>query len=82
MPGHTHQFLASANTASSPAPANQVPALTQASTITAYGADNPKVPLAAASVGAAGGSQPHDNCMPFLCVDFIIALNGVFPSQT
>lgn len=30
----------------------------------------------------AGGSQPHDNLMPFLCVNFIISLNGIFPSQT
>jgi microcystin-dependent protein len=29
-----------------------------------------------------GGSQPHDNMMPFLCVNFILSLFGVFPSQT
>ena len=29
-----------------------------------------------------GGSQPHENCMPFLCINFIISLFGVFPSQT
>ena len=30
----------------------------------------------------AGGSQPHENLMPYLCVDFIISLFGLFPSQT
>jgi microcystin-dependent protein len=30
----------------------------------------------------AGGSQPHTNFMPYLCIDFIISLFGVFPSQT
>lgn len=30
----------------------------------------------------AGGSQPHDNFMPYLCVNFIISLFGIFPSQT
>jgi microcystin-dependent protein len=30
----------------------------------------------------AGGSQPHENLMPFLCVDFIISLFGLFPQQT
>ena len=29
-----------------------------------------------------GGSQPHENCQPFLCINFIISLFGVFPSQT
>jgi microcystin-dependent protein len=33
-------------------------------------------------MAATGGSQPHDNMMPFLCVSFIISLFGVFPSQT
>jgi microcystin-dependent protein len=31
---------------------------------------------------ATGGSQPHENRMPFLCVDFIISLFGIFPSPT
>jgi len=31
---------------------------------------------------AAGGSQPHDNMIPFLCINYIISLFGVFPSQT
>jgi len=32
--------------------------------------------------GVAGGSQPHTNFMPYLCINFIISLFGVFPSQT
>jgi microcystin-dependent protein len=38
--------------------------------------------LNAASVTPQGGSQPHDNLQPYLCVNFIISLFGVFPSQT
>ncbi|MEM5775264.1 MAG: hypothetical protein AAGU05_09710, partial [Anaerolineaceae bacterium] len=38
-------------------------------------------PLSAA-LTPTGGSQPHDNMSPFLVVNFIIALEGVFPSQT
>lgn len=34
------------------------------------------------SIGSAGGSQPHDNMVPFLAINFIISLFGVFPSQT
>ena len=36
-------------------------------------------PLATATVG---GSQPHENMMPYQCVNFIISLSGIFPSQT
>lgn len=34
------------------------------------------------SVSSTGGSQPHNNFQPYLCVDFIISLFGIFPSQT
>ncbi len=34
-----------------------------------------------AAVGNSGGSQPHDNLMPYLTVNFVIALVGVYPSQ-
>jgi microcystin-dependent protein len=35
-----------------------------------------------AAIGSAGGSQPHDNMVPFLAVNFILSLFGIFPSQT
>jgi microcystin-dependent protein len=57
-------------------------AQTQAATITPYGTDNPLVTLAPNSVGSAGGSQPHTNFQPYLCVDFIISLFGIFPSPS
>jgi microcystin-dependent protein len=81
IPAHTHGFLASGNPASGNIPANQLPAITQAATITPYGTDAPQVQLSPNSVGSVGGSQPHDNFQPYLCVDFIISLFGVFPSQ-
>ena len=36
----------------------------------------------AQAITPAGGSQPHENTQPFLCINFIISLFGVFPSQT
>ncbi|HQU60560.1 MAG TPA: tail fiber protein [Saprospiraceae bacterium] len=36
----------------------------------------------AASIGNAGGNQPHNNVQPFQCVNFIIALQGIFPSRS
>lgn len=38
--------------------------------------------MAASSLSSIGGSQPHSNIQPFLCVNFIISLFGVFPSQS
>src|SRR5262245_29799295 len=58
IPAHTHPFLASSNQASSNSPANQVPAITQASTITPYGTDAPQVQLTPRAIGSVGGSQP------------------------
>jgi len=34
------------------------------------------------SISPQGGSQPHENTQPFLCINFIISLFGIFPSQT
>ena len=47
-----------------------------------YRAGNPSVTLNPNAVGATGGSHPHNNFQPYLCVDFIISLFGIFPSQT
>jgi microcystin-dependent protein len=40
------------------------------------------VPMAAAAVGFSGGNQPHNNLPPYLTVNFIIALVGVFPPRS
>jgi microcystin-dependent protein len=37
--------------------------------------------LAPTTVSAVGGNQPHNNLQPYLCVNFIIALQGIFPSR-
>jgi microcystin-dependent protein len=58
------------------------PASGSAFPVQMYGATNPSGPgLAAATVGANGGSQPHQNMQPYLVLNFVIALNGVFPSR-
>lgn len=82
IPAHTHPFLATNNQASSFAPLNQLPGITQLATTTPYGTDNPLVSLSPQAVGSVGGSQPHTNFQPYLCVDFIISLFGIFPSPT
>ena len=48
----------------------------------AFTQGTPSSALAATAMVAAGGSQPHENMPPYLCVSFIISLYGIFPSQT
>jgi microcystin-dependent protein len=45
-----------------------------------YIAGAASLPLAANSITPAGGNQPHDNFMPYLCLNYIIALFGIYPS--
>lgn len=83
IPAHSHPLLATLNSASGTAPSpNVLPGVGATSTITPYGADQPTTPLHPSSVGPVGGSQPHTNFQPYLCVDFIISLFGIFPSPT
>lgn len=82
VPAHTHPLLASTDQASAPEPAGHVPARTNPATIDTYTELGPLVALAPQAVTSTGGSQSHDNLMPYQCVSFIISLFGIFPSQT
>jgi microcystin-dependent protein len=80
IPSHSHPMLASMTSAQNPQPENSV--LAQAPTVQVYITDSGQVPLSPNAVTPVGGSQPHNNCQPFLCVSFIISLFGIFPSPT
>jgi len=81
IPAHTHPVQAAADNATTANAAGNL--LAQTPTYTPYNAGfGASTPLAPASVGPLGGSQPHTNFQPYLCVDFIISLFGIFPSQT
>jgi microcystin-dependent protein len=82
IPNHTHPLTATGQQADQNSPTNNVLAASTGVTIFPYGTDEPTSFLNAASIGGAGGSQPHENTQPFLCINFIISLFGVFPSQT
>lgn len=77
MPTHTHNAQASADAGAGIVPAANV--LASASGL--YGAAASLTTLNPASVGASGGSQPHENRQPFLVLNFCIALQGIFPSR-
>jgi microcystin-dependent protein len=77
---HTHPFLAAATTGTATSASNNLPAHSQ--NITPYINQSPDASMNALAVSPTGGSQPHTNLQPYLCVDFIISLFGLFPSQT
>jgi microcystin-dependent protein len=79
LPVHSHSANANTPNANQPAPAGNVWGAGTLSGYTSTHAAN--TTMNAAALAPAGGSQPHDNMPPFLCVNFIIATQGVFPSQ-
>ncbi len=79
LPAHTHVPQATSSSAASPDPGGNVWAT---ASDTPYSAGTPTAAMNPQTVGSAGGSQPHDNMLPFVALNFIIALNGVYPSQT
>ena len=80
IPIHSHALLASTGPGGLNAPAGNVTG--ESAAVKIYIEDTPSVPMNNAAITPAGGSQPHENTQPFLCINFIISLFGVFPSQT
>jgi len=80
IPIHNHAMVASTAVASGLSPNNEM--VGESNSVTLYRAGAGNAALNAAAVTPVGGSQPHENTQPFLCINFIISLFGVFPSQT
>lgn len=80
IPAHEHPVLASTNNALQASPASNVVA--QPTAVDLYRVGIPNANLAASAISPAGGSQPHTNFQPYLCVSFIMSLFGIFPSPT
>jgi microcystin-dependent protein len=79
IPGHNHAFLGTSSFGNQSSPAGNVLAQTQA--IKIYDSSGPSTPMAPGTTSSTGGRQPHNNLQPYLCVDFIISLFGIYPSQ-
>lgn len=79
LPAHTHTLQASSSGAETSAPSGGVLAMPENAV---YTGQTPNTALNSAALTNVGGSQPHDNFMPYLCVNFIISLYGIFPSQS
>ncbi len=80
IPSHGHPLLASTSGGTLSSPVNNL--LAESVAINPYIQDQANSNMNAAAVSAVGGSQPHTNFQPYLCIDFIISLFGIFPSPT
>ena len=80
LPSHGHEVSASAASASSGNPSNNVSANTAPTNIYSTALAVPQT-MNSAAVSATGGSRSHTNLMPALCIHFIIALVGIYPSR-
>jgi microcystin-dependent protein len=88
IPAHTHSLTGTSTDGTSTTPpgtlAKSVASANPGGTFTMslYSTGQPNGLLWANTMGNAGGSQPHTNLMPYLCINMCIALQGIFPSQT
>ena len=80
IPSHNHAVAATTDLADSGNPTDAYLSTT-ATGNKIYSTSNPTIALPASEIGSVGGSQPHTNFQPYLCVDFIISLFGLFPNQ-
>ncbi|MEZ4523295.1 MAG: tail fiber protein [Thermomicrobiales bacterium] len=79
LPSHTHTMRASSQNALQTGGQNNV--LGQPTSIDIYRVTAPDVNLAGSAIANVGGSRSHTNLQPFLCIHFIIALVGIYPSR-
>jgi len=79
LPMHTHAFLATTDTGTQNGAAGAI--LASGSAVQALRPAPPNQPFDASAIGPAGGNQPHTNIQPYVAINYIISLYGVFPHQ-
>jgi len=79
MPSHSHPLQVTTDNGPDANPAGN--ALAGSTLLEAYADETPVENMANSSVTHVGGSRSHTNLMPFLCINFIIALFGIYPSR-
>jgi len=84
MPAHSHPLAASGQVGTAKTPiGNFIAGVHATDAEDGAAAFSPSMTgqMGQGSIGTSGGSQPHTNLQPYLCVNFIIALQGIFPSR-
>lgn len=80
IPAHNHPLLVSTDPGTGTNPAGAAAGALSPVSVYKANVTPPNVAMNASSITPAGGSQPHDNMQPFLCINFIISLFGLYPS--
>jgi microcystin-dependent protein len=80
IPSHSHVLTCNSAAGTQAGPGNGLWASTSPS-LNQYSTNAPTLNMDPAAIGQTGGNQPHDNMAPFLAVNFILSLFGIFPSQ-
>jgi microcystin-dependent protein len=80
LPSHSHPYVVSVVSGDQVNPAGNLSATSL--NVTPFINDAPTGSFNAGAISSVGGSQPHTNLQPFLCVNYIISMFGIFPSQT
>jgi microcystin-dependent protein len=80
LPAHTHPLLGAKSSANKRNPKGALFAFPKDFLCNASA--GPLNPMDSSSISQAGGSQPHTNVQPYLCINFIISLFGIYPSPT
>lgn len=81
IPPHRHPILGTTDLANTASPKDAYLSTTPTGS-KIYSAAVPTAPLENTTISPTGGSQPHDNMQPYLCVNFIISLFGVYPQPS
>jgi len=81
VPPHSHPFMATDSAANSASPTSSALAKPGTNDMLYSSATSPLASMNAAMVQPAGSGQPHNNMMPYLALNWIIALQGIFPSR-
>jgi len=84
LPQHTHSVVANNTAGGSNSPANNFFGQSQARAKSAgyVSSGTLSVSMSPQAVASAGGGQPHNNMPPYLCLNFCIAMQGIFPSRS
>lgn len=80
MPAHSHSLTGDANVGTSPNPTGLFPARNAAGAPN-YGTGTQPSAMNAGAIANSGGGQPHNNLPPYLTLNFIIAVQGIYPSR-
>lgn len=81
LPAHGHTLTATSDLANASAPGGAVPAAKPRGGINRYAPAGSNTAMNPGAIAARGGSQPHDNMQPYAVLNWVIALQGIFPSR-